>query len=177
MKREKQKTKDKGFTILEMVVYIGILAIVFVVLISFLLWMVRANTKTVAMQQVASSARSAIDEMAKEIREAESVYTPTYASSTQISFETRKNPPPGEDSTYIDFFLCGTRLCVRREGANPIALTSQNVIVSNLSFQEVRTGEASSVRIAFDVERDNPTNLPELVSSMRARAVVSLRSY
>ncbi|HZX50107.1 MAG TPA: type II secretion system protein [Candidatus Paceibacterota bacterium] len=166
----------KGFTILEVVVYTGILMIVVTALIGFLLWMVQSNTKTAVLHQVAEAARNAIDEMEKEIREAESLYTPT-TSLTQLSLETKKNVPLGETSTYVDFFLCGTRLCVKREGQNAIALTSESLDVTNLQFQEVRTGGVSSLSIIFDVERQNPGNHPEFAASIQARAVVSLRAY
>jgi len=104
------------------------------------------------------------------------LYIPTTTTS-QVSIETRRNPPVGENSTYVDFFLCGTSLCLRREAQNPIALTSENVLIQNLTFEHVETGTVPSIQVVFDAVYDNPGNRSELNASIQIETTVSLRTY
>jgi len=109
--------------------------------------------------------------MASEIREAQGVYTPTMTAptSTQLSLETTKNLPVGETSTYVDFFLCGTRLCVKRESQTPQAITSEKIDIQTLEFTQVQTGVASSIHIEVEASY--------LTASATAQTTVSLRAY
>ena len=54
-----------------------------------------------------------MDIMVREIKEAKSVYTPT-TNSSQLSLETINYLPVDEENTYIDFFLCGSSLCLKK---------------------------------------------------------------
>ena len=107
-----------GFTLMEALIYIGVLAIIVLAVSSFLVWITRSNTKVRAMRETLDSARQAMEIMSHEIKEAKSIYTPTSIFSTstgQISLETTKYLPEGENRTYIDFFLCEKRLCLKKE--------------------------------------------------------------
>ena len=90
--------------------------------------------------------------MSNEIREAQSVYAPTSvfeSSPGQLSLKTRNSVPADESSTYIDFFLCGTRLCVKRESQLPLAITTEKIEIQNLEFAPVQTGSARSIQITL----------------------------
>ena len=168
---------QQGFTLVEMLVYIAIISIIVTVVVSALLWVVRSDTNAKAQRATADSTRNAMRIMTREIREAKDLYAPTMITPAQLSLETTANLPPGETSTYIDFFLCGTRLCFKRESQNPVALTSEDVEVTNIVFTEVTTNSTPSVQITLQVEYQNPGNKPELEVAMNATTTVSLRSY
>ena len=160
-----------------MVIYIAVLSTVILVVSSFFLWIVRSSAKAKAMREVSDNARRVIEILTLEIKEAENVYDPTSVFSTssgQLSLETIKELPAGELQTYIDFFLCEKRLCLKKEGQNPIALTSDNVEVNNLEFNQVAT---TSIRIYLNIDYKNPNDRPELQSSANTTSTVSLRAY
>ena len=104
----------KSFTLTEMLVYVAVLAIIVLAVSSFFLWTTRSNTKTRAMREALDNSRRAMEIMSSEIKEAKSIYAPT-TTSTQLSLETTKYLPAGEETTYIDFYLCGTQLCLKKE--------------------------------------------------------------
>ncbi|HUW71940.1 MAG TPA: type II secretion system protein [Candidatus Humimicrobiaceae bacterium] len=180
MKLNQPKTKKTGagFTLIETLVYIGILAIIVTVIFSFLVWSVRSSTKAKVMRETSDNARRAMEIMTYEIREARTVYTPT-TTSTQLSLETLYYLPTGEDITYIDFYICatGTQLCLKKEFQNPIALTSDNVEVSNLVFSRVVTGQIPSVQIELKIDYKNLSGRPEYQASVDLKSAVSLRNY
>lgn len=163
-----------GFTLLEILVYIAVLGIVAVIVVSFVIWLSHSNAKNKAMREALDNSRRAMEIMAYEIKEAKAVYTPT-TDAGQLSLETTKYLPPGEEDSYIDFYLCGSSLCLKKESQEPAALTSDSVEVNNLVFERVVSGEASSLRISIGVNYKNPANRPEYQASVNLTSSVSLR--
>ena len=159
-----------------MLVYVAVLAIIVLAVSSFFLWTTRSNTKTRAMREALDNSRRAMEIMSSEIKEAKSIYAPT-TTSTQLSLETTKYLPAGEETTYIDFYLCGTQLCLKKESQNPIALTSDRVEVNNLIFSQIITGGNPSVQIDLGINFKNPQNRPEYQASVNLKSTASLRSY
>jgi len=168
---------QQGFTLIETLVYVAIISIIATVVISALLWIVRSDANAKARRATADSTRNAMRIMTREIREAKGLYTPTMTTPTQLSLETKTNLPSEETSTYVDFFLCGSKLCVKRELQNPVALTSEDVEVVSVVFTEVTTSSTPSIQITLQVEYQNPGNKPELEVTMNATTTISLRSY
>lgn len=175
---------NKGFTLVEMLIYIVTLVLVVGTVTTILLWMVRSSNQVHVRNEVVENVERALSQMTNEILEAQSVYTPTMTSptSTQLSLETRKNPPAGETSTYVDFFLCGTplsrRLCVKREGQPlPTALTSEKIEIQSLVFTQVKTGTAASIHIVVEASYANPGGRLDFAATQNVQATASLRAY
>ena len=177
-------SNQKSFTLIEMLVYIAVLAIITVAVSSFFLWFIHSNTKARAMRETLDNARRAVEMMTYEIKEAKSIYTPT-TTSTQLSLESTKHLPEGEKTTYIDFYLCGTQLCFKREpvssiatSSKPLALTSDQVEVKNLVFSQIATISTNpSVQINLKIDYKNPADRPEYQASVNLTSTASLRSY
>lgn len=168
----------KSFTLMEVLIYISVLAIIVLSVLSFFTWAIKSNAKVKTMREVADNARRAMEMMTHEIKEATSIYTPTF-SSDQLSLEMSHYLPLGEASTYIDFYLCGdasSTICLKKESQNSIALTSDNVEVDNLEFILIAT-TTPSVQINLGIKYRNPNNKPEFISSINLTSTVSLRSY
>jgi len=170
------KKNGAGFTLIEILVYIAVIAIILVSVLSFLRWAIISSKKQEAMREVLDSGRSAMEIMTREIREAKSVYDPT-STSTQLSLETLKYLPQGETMSYIDFFLCQTQLCFKKESQNPITLTSNKVEVKNLIFRKIVTNQIPSIQIEITVDYKNPKNLSEYQASINLISTASLRAY
>jgi len=168
---------QKSFTLIEILVYIAVLAIITVAISSFFLWFIHSNTKARAIRETLDNTRRAVEIMTYEIKEAKSIYTPT-TTSTQLSLETTKYLPEEEKTTYIDFYLCGTRLCLKKESQTPVALTSDRVVVNNLEFLEITTtSTAPSIQINLKIDYKNPTGRPEYQASVNLTSTAALRSY
>ena len=165
-----------GFTLMEILIYIAVLAIIVLAVSAFLTWSIKSNAKTEAMREVSDNARRAMEIMTYEIREAKSIYTLT-STSTQFSLETTHYLPEGETFTYIDFYLCDSNLCLKKESQNPISLTSDSVEVKNLVFDQIITGEAPSIQINLKIDYKNPNKRPEYQASVELNSTASLRSY
>ncbi len=164
----------KGFTTVEVLVFISILLLVFLIVAGFIFWFNYSNSKAKADREVLENSRSAIETMLYEIKGAESVYTPTTTSS-QLSLRTYDYLPSGEGTSYIDFFLCGTRICFKKESQNPVFLTSDAIEVTTLEFVHISINGSDSVRI--HLVANYKTSSLELASSADLTSTASLRSY
>jgi len=182
------KIRENGFTLMETLVYITILVIVIFSMSSVLIWSVQINTRNKVATETLSNARRVMEQMTYEIREAKSVYIPTsrfYPNNPgQLSLETEKYLPAGENKSYIDFYILDGRLCFKKESQNPIFptsdpifLTSDKVEVTNLVFSMVVTNQTPSIQVDLTINYKNPNGRPEYQSSVSLRSVDSLRSY
>lgn len=170
--------KSRGFTIIEIVIYIAILVLVLLLANSVIFYLNKANSITKADREALENARRALDMMSYEIKGAKSVYTTT-TSSTQLSLETYLSAdlPTDETISFVDFFLCGTRICVKKESQNSVFITSDTVEVSALNFTQINTLRAAAIKIDLTVNYKNPLNLPQFNSSVNLTSTISLRSH
>lgn len=168
---------NSGFTLMEILIYVAVFSMIITVLFSFIVWLWHSNIKTQVMRETLANVEGAMQRMTHEIRDAQSIYTPT-TTSTQLSLEILRYLPEGESSSYLDFFLCETQLCLKKEAQDPIALTSDKVEIKNLSFSQVTAGTSTgSIQINLRAQYKNPQNLSEYQASVDVTSTVSLRSY
>ena len=170
------KTRN-GFTLIEMLVYIGVLTVIIAVIASFFLWASRSFSKTKAIQETSNNGQRAMEIIISEIREASGIYTST-STSTQLSLTTSKYLPDGETSSYLDIFLCQDQICLKKESQPAVALTSNNVRVSNLSFTRINsTSTALSIQVAFTVDYKTSSQKPELKAAFSSTSTAAIRTY
>lgn len=162
---------------MEILIYIAVLSVIISVVISFLLWAGYSSAKARALREVLDNSRKAMEVITFEIKGAKSIYTPT-SDTAQLSLETGRYLPQGENSAYIDFYLCDNRLCLKKESQDPIALTSDRVEIKNLEFTLISaTSTVPSVQINLRIDYKNPQNRPEYRASINTTSTVSFRSY
>ena len=181
MKQWNNKTMNEGFTLIEILIYAAVLAIIVSAVSLYFLWITRSNAKTKAMKETLNSAEMAMETMTYEIKEAESIYIPTSLFDTQIgqlSLKTKKYLPEGETISYIDFYLCGDQLCLKKESQNPVSLTSDGVKLTKLEFHQlVNASTTPSIQINLKVDYKTPAERPEYQASIDLMSSVSLRIY
>lgn len=165
-----------GFTLIEILVYIAILGILMISISSLLIWSNRCNIKAKVMRETLEDARRAMEIMAREIKEAKSIYTPT-TNPNQLSLETVNYLPTDEESTYIDFFSCGSSLCFKKESQDPVSITKENIEVNQLVFTRIVSGDFASIQIELRMNYKNPGNRPEYQATVNLTSTASLRSY
>lgn len=171
----------KCFTLIEFLVYILIFNIFLLIVSSFFLLNSKINTKNKAFVETINNVRRAMEIMVFEIRGAKSVYLPTSifgTSSGQISLESERYLPPDETSSFLDFFLCEKKICLKKENQPPFSLTSENVEINNLEFVLIApTSTYPIVEITIWANHKNPKNRPELNTPIILKSAVSLRPY
>lgn len=151
-----KKNKNRGFTLMEMVVYVALVAIVGTAIGIFAFNIIGIGARIKNNIQVLSSAQRAMETMVFAVRDSRSVYWPTSvfdSSPGQISLERTASSTSAEGTEFIDFFQCGESLCQKEEGKEPVNLTGSGTIITNLSFNYIQHGTSSSaVRITLELE-------------------------
>ncbi|OGH58713.1 MAG: hypothetical protein A2725_03385 [Candidatus Magasanikbacteria bacterium RIFCSPHIGHO2_01_FULL_33_34] len=175
------KKNKKGFTLIEMMMYIFIMLLITTMVASFLPQLVRNNLNIQARGEVLGNTRSALEVIAQEIRHASNIYTPTSifdSSPGQLSLESTNNVPVGETITFIDFFVDGDRLYMKREGVVSEIIVSQKTKIDDLTFTHINSaGSYQAVRVSITASYDSPSTEIQEKSSVTLTTTASLRSY
>ncbi|XOB41273.1 MAG: type II secretion system protein J [Candidatus Nealsonbacteria bacterium] len=175
------KKTIRGFTLTEILIYISVSSIIVLAISSFFLWANRSNVKIKASKEVLNNSERVIETIVYEIKHAQSIYSPTsvFSSSTgQLSLETENYAQTGEETSYIDFFICGNQVCLKKENQNPTGLTSEKVKVDSLKFFQVNTSTSTdSIQINLEISYIAPSDKPEYQASVNTTSTVSLRRY
>lgn len=173
--------KQSGVSLLEVLVYITLLAVLGVGLIRFATHVIQRNSETQLKAQVLDNARSAMAIMTKEIRHASGVYDPTSTFGShpgQLSLATTFELPADENETYVDFYLDDERLYRKREGNTAELITAEKVRVTNLTFTYLQQTLASpAVQISLTVEPSDSTSQAAANSTVVLSSTASLRTY
>lgn len=174
----KRGTSTKGFTLIEAIVYAAIFVVLTAMVFAFLIWAIHFQARSKALQETRENAQRAMNRMALEVKAAQGIYSPTTTATSQLSLETTEYVPAGETSSYIDFFICAKRLCIKKESQNPEALTSDTVEITSINFLEVATASTTpSVQVTLTAEYKNPGNRAELDASVTLASTAALRAY
>ena len=172
-----KKTSQSGFTLLEILASIAIFFVVMAVLTGFIVWMYRINARIGASREAADNLQRVMETIVREARRAESVYTPT-TNDRQLSLKVYNNLPVGEIYSFVDFFVCGTQLCLKKEESDPIALTSDKLQIKDFYIKQIMEGTSpSSVQIGFSLDYSQAGGTPDTVQMITATSTAVLRVY
>lgn len=134
----------RGFTLIELVVYIALLATVSLVVVNSVLILNRALASFRLERRLTTSAETAMGRIARELRLAGDVY----ASSTLgvspgvLSLVSRESE---EDAAMKDvmIYTANNSLMLRRATGSPAVLTGDGVAVMSLVFRQINNGTIS----------------------------------
>jgi type II secretory pathway pseudopilin PulG len=167
--------ENKGFTLIETIVYVGLLVMVMTLVSGYFIWILRADARIEAMSRNQDEMERVMHFLEQEIRASKGIYEPT-SSSGQLSLYTSKYPDSNEDHVYTDFYLCGTRLCYNING-NSFPVTSDNVNITELAFTTITDGKLPSVRTHIKMEYAPTAGKPGYEAFLSATSTVSSRGY
>ncbi|MEA3398171.1 MAG: prepilin-type N-terminal cleavage/methylation domain-containing protein [Patescibacteria group bacterium] len=167
---------NKGFSLIELIIYIAILIIIVSTVFSFLFWVIRVNKKINSSQELLSGVQRALNILNRDISSAADIYTPT-SSSTQLSLITNYNTPSGEEITFIDFFQCGDSLCRKREGQNPEKIMPESITLTSLNFTLIATSSTPAVKLDISAACDIGGSQNYSSAKIDISTSIALRAY
>ncbi len=170
---------SSGFTLIESVVYIGILSLVSLVAVVFVSQILNITEGARRTRESVDNAHRVMEVITQEIRHAKSVYPSTSSfdiSTGQLSLETTRDVPTGENTTFVDFYLDNNGVYIKREGQTQALLTSQKVKITNLTFSDLNGSNGrDAIRISVTAEYNSAVIGPKNAVSLTSTA--TLRSY
>ena len=164
--------KGQGFTLVELIIYIAILAGILVLVIGFLWNVIFGNVKETAYQEVQQNGRFAIAKITQEIKKATGINSPLPSdppsSSLSLSMAAFHLNP-----TVFD--VGGGKLRITQGTRGPYELTSDQVIVSSLQFTNLSYLDTpGTIQIEMTIDHINPGARTEYEASISLRSSISL---
>lgn len=164
-----------GMSMIEMVIYIGLLGLVGLFVAQFLLQTVSLYQRVRSEREVLSNSRLILENITEEAAAAQVVYAPTskFNSDTgQLSLITQVGAPAMHTSAYVDFWVDNGRMYMRKEGNGIVALSSPSVRVSQFFVERLAQGVGrDAVRVTVSV--DFP--LAQFPASATLHSTIALR--
>jgi len=155
MEREKN---NQGFTLVELLLYIGVVTIIISGVTGLAFLMLQARVKTQAMNEINYQGEKIVRMINQTIRNGDAIDSPSKNSfSNSISVDTydQANSP-------TVFNLSGQRMTVREGTSGEIYLTNNRIIISDLNFQNNGLENApDSVQFQFKIDYYNPEGRSE----------------
>jgi type II secretory pathway pseudopilin PulG len=150
--------KKSGFTLVELLLYIGISSAILLVVSMFMATLLESQIKNQTIAEVNQQGIQVMQIMTQAIRNSNSISSPTIGvSGTSLSITTNLS-----STTPTSFDLVSGTIRIK-EGANSVvALTNSKVLASNIIFSNLsRTGTPGVVKISFDLSAVNNSNRNE----------------
>jgi prepilin-type N-terminal cleavage/methylation domain-containing protein len=145
------KISNKGFTLIELILYVTIVTIMLSALVPFAWNIVGGSAKSSAQQEVSSQARLVSERIKYEIRNANSINSPAASASATI---LNINSPT---ATIIDLTAGKVRISTNG-GTSYDNLNSADTVVSNLTFTSYTSGDNKTKHIQFIFTIDDNFN-------------------
>jgi type II secretory pathway pseudopilin PulG len=146
------KKKNLGFTLLETLFYISMLAIVSTVVINSLVVMMKSFKEITVQRELAQSA-TIMERMTREIRQSLSIDT---ISSTDLSLNTKDG---AGNSKTVEFALSGTDIHLLENDVLTGNLNAPDILVTALSFTQITTTKGTAIKIFLTVQsKDDKQN-------------------
>lgn len=182
----RKNTRQQGFTLIEMIVSIGLFSVVMVLGASTLLSVVDANRKTQSLKSAINNLNFAVESMARTIRVGSSYHCGAsgpvpvtdpldcFGGATFFAFE-KENGISSDSEDQVVYCLYNGSVCIDTgkqiarstdAGANYIAITAPDVVIDSLRFYV--TGAS--------VEATPPQLQPKVVVSIDGHVGDSLRT-
>ena len=166
--------KLKGFTLLEVVLYIALISIVLVAVTYFTWDIIYGGVKTFAVREVQQNARFAIERLTFEIKKAEGV------DSIATDFVVLDN---GIDPDVTLRFDVPNKKITIQEGAGPQQdLTTNDVEVTNgrftylsYTYPGATTPATENIKIEMDLNYLNPENLEDWLADESFETSVEIK--
>jgi type II secretory pathway pseudopilin PulG len=162
----------KGFTLVETLLYLAILSLVVIALSSFMFLSYTSRIKSAVIAEVEQQGSQTMNLISQTIRNSAAISQPSSGSSASSLNLTQYN---GTLSPTI-FSQFGSTLQITEGASSAVGITSNRVVVSNLSFQNLsRPNTPGIIQVKFTLTHVNPDNRGEYNYSKNFTATTALR--
>lgn len=147
------KTQNKkGFSLIEMIVMVSIVAFILVIVVNFLIIYARGYEAFQSSSRINVSGITALERMSREIKQAASVDSSASTLESSSGVLKLNTTTVSGDSATVTFSLIGDRVEIKQDGVVLGFLTRKNVSVDNLYFSLSTTTDATIVTTEINIE-------------------------
>ncbi len=141
--KDKLSEQRNGYTLIEMLLYTALVAIISVVIIEVVLIISKTNAKITALTDASYNGSDIMERIVYEARNSKYIYLPTSnfrnynfnaVKGDQLSLATAQNVLAGENLGYIDFYFENNAVFLKKEKASPAAMNSADISIESIKF-------------------------------------------
>lgn len=144
---------QKGFTLIEMVIYLTIIGIVLSTIALFLLNLMGARAKTQAISEVLSSAQLIQTRLSEAVRHAQGINVAASTFSSDPGVLSLNMVDSARDPTIFSLTQNDGQFQVSEQGSPASVLTPDHVAIKNLVFTNLTSSEdVGIIQMQFTVE-------------------------
>jgi type II secretory pathway pseudopilin PulG len=153
--------QTKGFTLIELLIYIALTAVIFMVIVSFILTLTEVRAKVDVVSEVEYNARLVQDRLVDAMRHAEGINSGTSLFGTDPGVLSIDMVDAGVDPTVFSLTEDDGQVQLSEAGAGAVGLTTDTVEVTNFQFTNL-TGleDQGIIKAEFTVRYVNPGSDP-----------------
>lgn len=144
-----KKERKNGFTLLETLIYIGIVAVIVGALVTFTWNILDTNSKNTAISDINSSVRYLTDRLTKEIKNAIDINTSTSNFGVNLTNSGQISLIAAEPNNPTIITVSSSKIFLTQGTKAPIAITPNTVAVTNLIFTNYSAADNSTKNIGF----------------------------
>ncbi len=169
--RSASDQRPKGFTLVEMIIYIAIIGIVITGFINYSLSVGGVRNKNYSAATVQANGREALSVLTQKIHEASAVLTPSAgATNTQLVLDM-----PGANPNII-FDVSGGILTMTPTGSPAVTITDSRATISSLTFTNLASsGQRPNIQIDMTINYTTPAGDVQTGYTKTYRTAVSTR--
>lgn len=151
-----------GYSLAEMVVYVGLLALLLGVIVQTSLTMSKVQKRSRAYLDINSAAITAYSKLSRDIRRATSIdeVNSTFGATGGKLVLLMKKPDGSNDSTA--YYVSEAKVKVDQNGVYEGDVTQDSMAVSNLTFRKYGSGSTTAVRVEMTLAPEASTTVPAL---------------
>lgn len=137
----------RGFSLVETIIYIGLLILIIVAVVNMLIGMSKAYGFMRLSTHIQTSSIDSLDRVVREIRNAKSVDVANSTLGTSPGVLTLNSTDDAGNAMTYQFYISGGVLRMKQNGIDQGPLTLPDVTVGNLVFRKMTTGVSQAVKI------------------------------
>lgn len=150
------KPDQKGYSLIEIVIYLAILISLVYVIITLVVTIVHTRERLNAAQAISNSAYSSMDRMTREIRGAIGVNASSSVLDTNPGILSLTTDASGTQQV-LEFRLISGVLHLKKDGVDIGPLTSSSTNITSLIFRRTLVTGAEGVKIEMTIESGSGT--------------------
>ncbi len=150
---------QRGTTLVELLIYIGIVGIILTTVSMFILNLLTIRVKTTAMSQIVANARLIQDRLTDAIRHSEGINLGASTFSADPGVLSLNMVTAGDDPEVFSLTANDGQFQINKGGAGNVILTSDSVQVTNLVFNNLTTvDDVGVVQVQMTLKTVNPAS-------------------
>jgi len=149
--------KNKGFSLLEMLVYISILVLLLGVIMNITVSIVRSHRAIKASRSIENSAIISLERITREVRGTNTVNIASSIFDTSPGKLVLNSTDDGGNPRTVEFYLASGTLFLKENGVDVGPLSQSDAEVESLTFRLFSNVEFVGVRVEMTIESGTST--------------------